>query len=76
MALTVVDRRVGDARPGADRFGSAYLLRVGEHRLLFDCGPGTTYKLARLGVRPDSISTTCSSPTTISTTTSTTRASC
>lgn len=51
MALRLSIVGSGTPVPAADRFGSAYLLQVGEHRLLFDCGPATTYKLARLGVR-------------------------
>lgn len=33
----------------ADRFGSAYLLQVGETRLMIDCGPAATWKLAKSG---------------------------
>ena len=41
----------GTPRPDADRFGSSYLLDLGGERLLFDCGPATTQKLARAGFR-------------------------
>ena len=73
LSLTIVGS--GTPVPTAERFGSAYLVDLGTERLLFDCGPATTYKLARsASTRPRS--TTCSSPTTTSTMTSTTRASC
>ena len=55
MALTLTIVGSGTPVPAAGRFGSAYLVMVGEQRLLFDCGPATTYKLARLGVRPTDI---------------------
>jgi len=45
----------GTPVPSGERFGSAYLLGVGAEWLLFDCGPATTYKLARLGIRATAI---------------------
>jgi ribonuclease Z len=38
--------------PRKERFGSAFLFDVGEERLLIDCGPATTYKMACMGIRP------------------------
>jgi ribonuclease Z len=35
----------------ADRFGSSYILEVGGESIMFDCGPGATYKMARMGLR-------------------------
>ena len=32
------------------RHGSAFLLEVGPELLMVDCGPGTTYKMARMGI--------------------------
>jgi ribonuclease Z len=32
------------------RHGSAFLLQVGKELLMIDCGPGTTYKMARMGI--------------------------
>ena len=32
------------------RHGSAFLLEVGREFLMVDCGPGTTYKMARMGI--------------------------
>ena len=34
----------------ADYFGTAQAVQIGEEYLLFDCGPTTTYQLARLGI--------------------------
>ena len=45
----------GTPRPDRDRFGSSYLLDLGGERLLFDCGPATTQKLARAGFRSTDI---------------------
>ena len=44
---------LGAGTPYADagRFGSSYILEVGGERIMFDCGPGTTYKMARMGLR-------------------------
>ena len=40
----------GGPVPNADRFGSSHLVRSGGRNFLFDCGPATTYKLAKFGV--------------------------
>ena len=53
LSLTIVGS--GTPVPSAERFGSAYLVDLGSERLLFDCGPATTYKLARLGIDPTAI---------------------
>ena len=34
----------------ATRQGSAFLLEVGPEFIMVDCGPGTTYKMARMGI--------------------------
>ncbi|MFO1031617.1 MAG: MBL fold metallo-hydrolase [Planctomycetota bacterium] len=39
----------GTAIPVADRFPAGYLLRHGDERLLVDCGPGITRRLAQAG---------------------------
>ena len=36
----------------AERFGSSYVVRIGEEHLMFDCGPATTAKLVKAGLRP------------------------
>jgi ribonuclease BN (tRNA processing enzyme) len=53
LRLTIIGS--GNPVPSPDRFGSAYVLTVGDQRLLFDCGPATTYKLAKAGIRPTDI---------------------
>ncbi|MBM3934849.1 MAG: MBL fold metallo-hydrolase [SAR202 cluster bacterium] len=40
----------GAPQPANDRFGSSYVLKVGDEHLMFDCGPGTTYKLFKMGM--------------------------
>lgn len=45
----------GVPRPSRDRFGTSFLLTVDGDRLLFDCGPATTYKLVRAGGWPTEI---------------------
>ena len=42
----------GDPVPSRDRFGSSYVLRLGDERLMFDCGPAATYKLVKMGMSP------------------------
>lgn len=42
----------GTPTPTPDRFGSAYVVEVGGEKLLFDCGPATTFKLAKAGISP------------------------
>jgi ribonuclease BN (tRNA processing enzyme) len=45
----------GTPKPDPDRFGSSYLLDLGDERVLFDCGPAATLKLARAGFAPGQI---------------------
>ncbi len=53
MELTIL----GCGTPGlsATQYGSAYVVSVGAERLLFDCGPATTYKLLKMGMAPAEI---------------------
>ena len=48
---------LGAGNPSAskNRFGSSYVLQVGGERLMFDCGPATTYKLVNMGMSPTQI---------------------
>jgi ribonuclease Z len=39
------------------RYGTCCLLELGEERIMIDCGPGTTYKMARMGMLPSQINT-------------------
>ena len=45
----------GTPVPAPDRFGSSYVLRLGDEYLMFDCGPATTYKLVKAGISPTQI---------------------
>ena len=47
----------GTPTPTPDRFGSAYVVDAGGEKLLFDCGPATTFKLAKVGISPADIDT-------------------
>lgn len=48
---------VGSGCPNAlaQQYGSAFVLEYKDEKLLIDCGPATTYKLARMGLEPHSI---------------------
>lgn len=35
-----------------DRHGSSYVVQRGDDYIMFDCGPSTTTKLAKMGIRP------------------------
>lgn len=45
----------GSPVPLPDRAGTSILVSVGDDRLLFDCGPGTVFRLLENGVNPGSI---------------------
>ena len=45
----------GNPVPSKDRFGSAYVLQIGDEYLMFDCGPATTFKLVKMGMSPTQI---------------------
>ncbi len=47
----------GTPTPMPDRFGSAYVIEVAGEKILFDCGPATTFKLAKAGISPTEIDT-------------------
>jgi ribonuclease Z len=40
----------GGPVPTPDRFGTSHVIQSGGRNFLFDCGPGTTYKLSKLGL--------------------------
>ncbi len=40
----------GGPIPNADRFGTSHVVQSGGVNFLFDCGPATTYKLAKVGL--------------------------
>lgn len=42
----------GTPTPAAGRFGSAYVVQIAGHSLMFDCGPAATEKLVKVGLFP------------------------
>ena len=49
----------GGPRPSrrAERHGTSCILEFGEERIMVDCGAGTTYKMARMGLSPTQVNT-------------------
>lgn len=45
----------GTPTPLPDRFGSSFVVDIGGEKLLFDCGPATTWKLVKAGISPTEI---------------------
>lgn len=47
----------GGPRPSrkGERYGTSCILEFGEERIMVDCGPGTTYKMARMGILPTQV---------------------
>ena len=45
----------GTPNPTPERFGSSFVLDVGGHKLMFDCGPAATHKLVKAGLWPTDI---------------------
>ena len=45
----------GTPTPTPYRFGSSYVLEVGDDHIMFDCGPATTDKLVKAGLLPTQI---------------------
>jgi len=50
MQLHVIG--TGCPQPTAEHYGSAFLLDLGAEMVMVDCGPATTYKMARMGIAP------------------------
>ena len=46
----------GTPTPTPARFGSSYVVQVGDQHVMFDCGPAATYKLVKAGLFPTQIS--------------------
>ena len=48
----------GGPRPSSkgERYGTSSILDIGPERIMVDCGPGTTYKMARMGMLPTQVS--------------------
>ena len=45
----------GTPTPTANRFGSAYVVALGDQHLMVDCGPAATHKLVKAGLWPTQI---------------------
>ena len=45
----------GCPAPSAEWYGSAFILEVGADSVMVDCGPATTYKMARMGIPPGQV---------------------
>jgi ribonuclease BN (tRNA processing enzyme) len=41
--------------PTPSHYGSSFLLQIGTEFLMIDCGPATTYKMVRAGIRPTKV---------------------
>jgi ribonuclease Z len=55
MATTVHIIGAGTPTPTSERFGSAYVVDTGATKVMFDCGPAATHKLAKAGLFPTQI---------------------
>ncbi len=53
LRLTVLGS--GAPTPTPDRFGSSFVLHLGDERIMVDCGPATTHKLVKAGLWPTDI---------------------
>jgi len=45
----------GTPTPAPSRFGTSYVLQIGDEYVMIDCGPATTYKLVKAGLFPTQI---------------------
>jgi ribonuclease Z len=47
----------GTPDPGAERYGSGFLLELDDPQrlVMVDCGPASTYKMARMGIKPTQV---------------------
>ncbi len=43
----------GCPAPAANLYGSSFILEAGQDSIMVDCGPATTYKMARMGIKPE-----------------------
>lgn len=41
--------------PASECYGSSFILEVGADLVMVDCGPATTYKMARMGIMPGQV---------------------
>ena len=45
----------GTPTPTPDRWGSSYVVQLGDEYIMFDCGPAATYKMVKSGLRPTQV---------------------
>ena len=45
----------GTPTSNSERFGSSYVVEIGDEMIMFDCGPATTYKMTKVGLKPTMI---------------------
>jgi len=45
----------GCPQPTPEFYGSAFILEVGGEAVMIDCGPATTYKMTRMGLKPGQV---------------------
>lgn len=57
MRLHVIGTGGPRPKPGARRYGTSCVLEIADEMIMFDCGPGTTYKMARVGLLPTQVNT-------------------
>ena len=45
----------GQPSPAKDRFGTSFVLQLGDEYIMFDCGPAATHKLVKVGIYPTEV---------------------
>jgi ribonuclease Z len=45
----------GQPTPAKERFGTSFVLELGDEYLMFDCGPAATHKLVKTGIQPTEV---------------------
>ena len=45
----------GTPTPTPDRYGSSFVLQLGDEHIMFDCGPAATHKLVKAGLLPTQV---------------------
>jgi ribonuclease BN (tRNA processing enzyme) len=57
MKLYILGNGSPRPTPKGERFGTSCIVEFGDERIMVDCGPGATYKMARMGMRPTEVNT-------------------
>ena len=45
----------GTPTPTPERWGTGFILKIGNDRLMVDCGPASTYKMQQMGIAPPAV---------------------